>query len=49
VGKLLEPVGNVPCLIELRTAGRTFADVRAERGKTKAPLAVDEEIDLVRK
>jgi hypothetical protein len=49
VGKLLEAVGDLPCLIELRSAARAFADVRAEGGQPKAPLAVDEEIDLVRK
>jgi hypothetical protein len=49
MGKLLEGVGDLPRLIELPATCRAFADVRAEGGQTKAPLAVDEEIDLVRK
>jgi hypothetical protein len=49
VGQLLESVGNLASLLELVPARRTFPDVRAEGGKPKAPLAVDEEIDLVRK
>ena len=49
VRELLEAVGNLPRLIELRAAERTFPHVRSEGGQTKAPLAVDEEIDLVGK
>jgi hypothetical protein len=49
MGKLLEPVGDLPRLVEFRPARRAVAHVCAEGGQTKAPLAVDEEIDLVGK
>jgi hypothetical protein len=49
VGKLLEAIGDLPGLIELRSTGRAVTDVRAEGGQAEAPLAVDEEIDLVGK
>jgi hypothetical protein len=49
VGKLLEARGDQPGLIELRSTGRAFLHVRTEGGQAKAPLAVDEEIDLVGK
>jgi hypothetical protein len=49
VWKLLEAVGDLPCLIELRPTERTVPHVRTKGGQAKAPLAVDEEIDLVGK
>jgi hypothetical protein len=49
VWELLEAIGDMPRLIELRPTERTVAHVRTEGGQAKAPLAVDEEIDLVGK
>jgi hypothetical protein len=49
VRELLEAIGDLPCLIELRPTERTVTYVRTKGGQTKPPLAVDEEIDLVGK
>jgi hypothetical protein len=47
--KLLQPSGDLLRFLELGPARRAFSDVRTKRSQTKAPLAVDEEIDLVGK
>ena len=47
--ELLQRFGNGAGLLDLPPAAGALTDVRAEGGQAKAPLAVDEEINLVGK
>ena len=47
--ELLQRFGNGAGLLDLAATGRALADVRAQGSQAKAPLAVDEEINLVGK